>query len=388
VLPDLVDLHLPTDGDAAYDVLITDRITPNQVRYRSDSTLTLTAFDRPDATAELGVPDWPRFLARTAADSVSVSMLPFVARQPATMGAGTMVNTQLNSFPRAWTLHAKHRAGSVDVLAAQLLHRNLAVSFGVLLILGAAIGLIVRSSRQAQRLADRQMAFVANISHELRTPIAVMHAAGENLRDGLVADADESRTYGTLITQESQHLQNLVEGALTYAGVGLSDTLATDAPVNLPEIVDEAVFRLRGVTHASQRIACDLPADLPPLRGDAKALTTAVQNLIHNALKYGGPDVRVRIEARLRLHGSGDSLALTISDDGPGIPAHERSTIFEPFVRGHLATKLQMRGNGLGLSIVQRIVEAHQGTIHVESREAQGTRFQLTLPVWAAEEGA
>ncbi|MEM6646742.1 MAG: HAMP domain-containing sensor histidine kinase [Bacteroidota bacterium] len=387
VLPALVDAHFPAEGGTAYDVLITDRAAPHTARYQSHAALALSDFSTPDATAELGVPDWPLFLSRTVADSLSASMLPFMARQPALANANTEATARFNSFPRTWTLYAKHQSGSVDTIAARLLQRNLAVSVGVLAILGAAIGLIVRASQQAQQLADRQMAFVANVSHELRTPIAVMHAAGENLRDGLIVGADEARSYGTLITQESQNLQNLVEGALTYAGVGLSDPLATSAPVNLLDVIDDAVYRLRGVMQASQRIERDVPDAVPMVRGDAKALTAAVQNLIHNALKYGGPDVRVRLEVRVQLHSrsGGDRLLVTISDDGPGIPMQERATLFEPFVRGQLATKLKVRGNGLGLSIVKRVVDAHGGSIAVESGEPRGIGFQITLPVWVPE---
>ncbi|MEM1094641.1 MAG: HAMP domain-containing sensor histidine kinase [Bacteroidota bacterium] len=390
ILPRLVDTHFPAEAETTYDLLITDRAAPHALRYRSNDALTLAGFGLPDATAELGVPDWPLFLSRTVADSLSASMLPFMARQPALANVNTEATAQFNSFPRSWTLYAKHQSGSVETIAAQLLQRNLAVSFGVLVILGAAIGLIVRASQQAQHLADRQMAFVANVSHELRTPIAVMHAAGENLRDGLIVGAEEARAYGTLITQESQNLQNLVEGALTYAGVGLSDPLAAREPVNLLDVIDDAVYRLRGVMQESQRIERDVPDTVPMVRGDAKALTAAVQNLIHNALKYGGPDVRVRLDVRVQLHArSGhDRLLLTVSDDGPGIPLDERATLFEPFVRGQLAAKLKVRGNGLGLSIVRRVVEAHQGTISVEGREPRGVTFMIALPVLVPEADA
>ncbi|GAB5520018.1 MAG: hypothetical protein RhofKO_22690 [Rhodothermales bacterium] len=381
VLPRIVETYFPSSEATVFDIWVANRDALPEVRYRSDSTLTLTDFAQPDATAEIGVPDWLGFLRQTVADSMSVPMLPFLARRPGIRGTTPTDAETPNSFPRTWTLYAKHQAGSVDAIATQLMQRNLAVSFGVLVILGGAIGLIVRATRQAQELANRQLAFVANVSHELRTPIAVMHAAGENLRDGLVTDAEESRAYGTLITQESENLQTLVEGALTYAGVGQADSLAGIAPVQVTELVEDALFRLRGIRQASQRIERELPSGLPAVHGDAKALATALQNVIHNALKYGGPDVRVRIHAWQE----GNSIRIAVDDNGPGIPTQERKNIFTPFFRGQLATKLKIRGNGLGLSIVQRVVEAHHGTVLAEPLSPHGTSFQLTLPVHQQE---
>jgi two-component system phosphate regulon sensor histidine kinase PhoR len=114
---------------------------------------------------------------------------------------------------------------------------------------------------------------------------------------------------------------------------------------------------------------------------DRTALRSTIQNLISNALKYGGTDKWVRIEARLDPALGADKVTITVKDHGLGISSKDLPHIFEPFYRGAEAESLQIRGNGLGLSIVKGIIEAHGGRVRVESTEGRGSTFVIILPV-------
>jgi signal transduction histidine kinase len=124
----------------------------------------------------------------------------------------------------------------------------------------------------------------------------------------------------------------------------------------------------------------DIAPDLPNVLGDAGALRSAVQNLLANAVKYGGADRWVGVRAE-QGPGRRPEICITVSDHGAGIPPADLPHIFEPFYRGSDAVAGQVHGNGLGLSLVKRIVVAHGGRVAVSSRPNAGTTFTLTLPV-------
>jgi signal transduction histidine kinase len=278
----------------------------------------------------------------------------------------------------AWRVTATHRAGSLDAAVAQARRRNLLISSGILLLLGASVGFIVVSSRRAQRLAARQMEFVAGVSHELRTPLAVICSAAENLADGVVERQTQIQRYGTLIRDEGRRLGNMVEQVLEFAGAQSGRQVYELRPVSLREVVNDALTPHRQqLAEQNWQLETDLPEDLPLVRADAPALARAVQNLVSNAIKYGDAGRRLHIYAR-RIDGF---VALTVADQGRGIPADELRHIFEPFTRGREAVAEQIHGNGLGLSLVKHIVTAHGGRVEVTSEPNQGSAFTLYAPV-------
>jgi signal transduction histidine kinase len=281
--------------------------------------------------------------------------------------------------PGLWRLTATHRAGSLDAVVAAARRRNLTVSFGILLLLGASGGFLVTSARRAQRLAGRQIEFVAGVTHELRTPLAVIRAAGENLADGLIDRPADVRNYGALVRDEGRRLTEMVEQALLLAGAESGRQTTPRRPVDVGRLVQSALADWRAsVDGIRVRTDEDLAADLPPVLGDEGALTRVVRNLLDNALKYGGETPWVGV--RTRADDGGRGVALVIEDQGLGVPADERDHIFEPFFRGRDATARQIRGSGLGLSLVRRIVESHGGRIAVTGRDDGGSAFTVTFP--------
>jgi signal transduction histidine kinase len=266
--------------------------------------------------------------------------------------------------------------------------RNFALSSGILALLAIAIGLIVVSARRAQRLARQQLEFVAAVSHELRTPVSVIGAAAGNLADGLVDNAGRVKTYGATIQTEARRLGETVERVLQLAGIAAGSAAAARTALPVPSLVEEAVAATRhesaaaGVT-IEVDIADDLwhsptdPSGVQRVVGDPAALRSAIQNLISNAIKYGGDARWVRVGAKSLTH---KRTRITVEDRGIGIAHEDRKHIFEPFYRGRDAVSRQIQGSGLGLHLVQRIIEAHGGTVSVQSEPGKGSTFIIDLP--------
>lgn len=291
-----------------------------------------------------------------------------------------------------WTLSVQHRAGSLDAAVTQVRRRNLWISFGMLAVLAAGLLLVVRNARRAEQLAARQMDFLATVSHELRTPLAVIRSAAQNLSAGVIADAQQAQRYGTLIEHEGRRLTDMVEQVLDYAGLEGQRTVRAPRPVDVAAVVEEAAAACRPACEAA---GCRLEVDLghpdqpvPPVMGDEAALGRVVSNLMTNAAKHGADGRWIGVKVSCCTVDRGQEVHITVSDRGRGIDASEVSHIFEPFRRGRHAVDRQVHGNGLGLSLVKRIVDAHGGRVAVTSAPGQGATFAVYLPAASAGRAA
>ncbi|HTK29566.1 MAG TPA: HAMP domain-containing sensor histidine kinase [Vicinamibacterales bacterium] len=286
----------------------------------------------------------------------------------------------------AWTLLVRGKAGSLDALVARSRRRNLGISLGVLGLLAASVALIIGSAQRQRRLARQQMEFVAAVTHELRTPLAVIRSAGENLADGVVSDGAQVRQYGALVEAEGRRLTDMVERVMEYAGMSAGGSRRVSVPVDIGGVVAEAAG---GVAADARRCGVDVrvdagPGALPPVTGDPEALRSAVQNVIANAVKYSQPGSQVEIGAAA----GGRGVRVRVADRGIGIDPDELPHIFEPFFRGRRAVDAQVRGTGVGLSVVRGVVDAHGGDVFVESTAGRGTTVVIELPLSAAGSGA
>jgi signal transduction histidine kinase len=244
------------------------------------------------------------------------------------------------------------------------------------------VGLIVVSSRRAQNLARQQMEFVAAVSHELRTPVSVIGAAAGNLADGVVGDPQRVRKYGETIQGEARRLAETVERVLQLAGIAAGRAAAAQVPVSPSDLVHESIAACRHeIDSAGFNVEVAVADSLPNVGGDVTALKSALQNLISNAVKYGGDARWLRVSAKLDPGiGSRQQVIFAVEDRGLGIEAEDRKHIFEPFYRGREAVSQQIQGSGLGLNLVQRIAEAHGGHVAVTSEPGKGSTFTLSLP--------
>jgi signal transduction histidine kinase len=281
-----------------------------------------------------------------------------------------------------WLLMAKHRAGSLEAAVAAVRMRNLGISSGILLLLTAAVGLIVVSARRAQNLARQQMEFVAAVSHELRTPVAVIGAAAGNLADGVVGDPQRVRKYGETIQGEARRLGETVERVLQLAGIAAGRAAAARTPISPSDLIQESLSACRTeIDNAGINVEVSVSENLPNTAGDVTALKSALQNLISNAVKYGGNAQWMRVSAKLDPGiASRQQVLFIVEDRGLGIDAEDRHHIFEPFYRGREAVSRQIQGSGLGLNLVHRIAEAHGGSVTVTSEPGKGSTFTLALP--------
>jgi len=273
-----------------------------------------------------------------------------------------------------------HRAGSVDQVVAAARRRNLAVSAGILALLAASVVLVVASAQRARRLADRQLEFVAGVSHELRTPVAVICSAGENLADGVVEDRDTVRQYGRVVRDEGRRLAEMVEQVLDFAGTYSGRRGYRFEDVDVMALVEESLGALgQTVREGGVEMETRVEPGLPPLRADRGALRRALVNLLQNAVKFGGDGRWVGLRAESGAAGRRE-VRITVEDRGLGIPPAEQRRLFEPFFRGEEALSRQIRGSGLGLSLVKRIVDAHGGAVEISTSPGRGSAFTLVLP--------
>ncbi len=287
-----------------------------------------------------------------------------------------------NASEGRWRLVIKHRSGSLEAAVTSVRRRNMAISFGILVLLGISMGFILMSTRRAQRLATQQMEFVAGVSHELRTPLAVICSAAENLADGVVENPDQTRRYGGLIRDEGRRLTDMVEQVLEFAGAQSGRKTYQLRPLPVAAIVEDALHACRqSILNGGFEIENENAEDLPYVLADMPALSRAIQNLVNNAVKYCGDSRWIGIKAQKTGSPGREEIAISVSDRGIGIPVSEQAQIFDPFYRGKEVVSAQIHGNGLGLSLVRHIVESHGGRVTVVSRINEGTTFTIYLPI-------
>jgi two-component system sensor histidine kinase SenX3 len=329
------------------------------------------------------------------ADNVVVSMIERETEQRRAGGTARVI-TRSGQFDTRWVLMAKHRSGSLESAVAGVRTRNLIVSSSILLLLTVVIGLIAVSARRSQNLARQQMEFVAAVSHELRTPVSVIGAAAGNLADGVVGDPQRVRKYGETIQGEARRLGETVERVLQLAGIAAGHAAAAQTPIAPADLVHESIKACRPeIDAAGFNVEVAIADDLPNIIGDMPSLRSALQNLISNAVKYGGEARWLRVSvvpgyvaanrghlvAQLRhYHDSGNPVTFVVEDRGLGIDPEDRKHIFEPFYRGREAVSQQIQGSGLGLNLVMRIALAHGGRVTASSEPGKGSTFALTLP--------
>jgi signal transduction histidine kinase len=260
--------------------------------------------------------------------------------------------------------------------------QNLAISAAILVLILATVAALVRFSRRAEQLAETQMNFVANVSHELRTPLTVIRTAAFNLRNELARKPEHVERYGKLIHDESAKLTNLVEQILRFASAGAGHVIRSREPIALETLLDETLCSSEVALHGPGLIVeKQLESDLPLVLADKLAMKHAFQNLVDNALKYGTDKNRwIGISASAVYDENGPAVEVRVADHGSGIPQEEQDLIFDPFFRGQRALKDQVHGTGLGLNLVKKIVEAHGGTIRVNSQPSTGTEFVVRIP--------
>jgi two-component system phosphate regulon sensor histidine kinase PhoR len=277
---------------------------------------------------------------------------------------------------REWTVHVRSLPDRTLVAAlegAGRLFVLITVAAGASLL---ALVLTVRADRASASLASMKSDFVAAVTHELKTPVALIRLVGDTLANGRYTSPKTVQEYAGLLSVEASRLGSSIDNLLTYARY--SQARAADSTelvdVEAADLVEDALQGFRPTLATLEfELIVDLPHDLPQVCVDRPAVIQALENIIDNAIKYSGATRRLAVSGRA----AGQVLTLTVKDSGFGICREDRARMFERFYRGR---NVSTSGSGLGLPIAKRIVESHGGRIVVRSEAGVGTEVDVTLP--------
>lgn len=236
-----------------------------------------------------------------------------------------------------------------------------------------------RDTTELTRVADMRKDFVANVSHELKTPLAAIRGYAETLRDGALDEPATARRFTERIVSQCRRLQELLEDLLTLSRLeGVAPALERE-PVALGAVVHRAVELISAAAREKRvEILVETGEEpLPPVLGDPDGLERLVLNLLDNAIKYNRPQGHIT----LRLFRTGDEAVLEVIDTGIGIPPESIPRLFERFYRVDKGRAREEGGTGLGLAIVKHVAQTHGGQVEVESRAGQGSTFRVKLPL-------
>ncbi|MBS1251910.1 MAG: Alkaline phosphatase synthesis sensor protein PhoR [Anaerolineales bacterium] len=233
-------------------------------------------------------------------------------------------------------------------------------------------------AQEVDRAHRMQRDFVANVSHDLKTPLTSIQGFAQALLDGTAEDSESRRRAAQVIYEEADRMRRLVQVLLELAKLESGQIKLARESIDLGAILKEAMERALPLAE-TREISVNLraPASLPAIRGDAHRLSQVFNNLLDNAVAYTPAGGSVEITAAPTSEGT---LEIVVSDTGRGIPSEDLPRIFERFYQADKA-RADRRGTGLGLSIVQEIVAAHGGRVTAASQPDQGTRFTVTLPI-------
>lgn len=295
------------------------------------------------------------------------------------VGAAILVVGLVGSYfvARSITVPLRRLSRGVDAVAAGRYGEQVAATANDEVgHLANAFNAMSHSLADNQRLRRR---LLADIAHELRTPLTIIQGNLEGMLEGVVARDDvqlaslheEAAQLGRLIT-------DLRDLSLAEAGQLVLDL----RPLDAAQLIGRAVGMLQPLAEEKQiRLLEDCATSLPPLHGDAGRLNQVLYNLLTNALRYSPPGGTVTVCAALVEDGAQTLLEIAVHDEGPGVAAADQPYVFEHFYRADQARERQSGGSGLGLAIARRLVEGHRGTIGVDSRPGEGSRFWLRLPL-------
>jgi signal transduction histidine kinase len=232
------------------------------------------------------------------------------------------------------------------------------------------------------KLAQAKSTFVSNVSHELKTPLALIRLFAETLELGRVKNAEKAREYYRIINQESRRLTRLINNILDFARIEEGRKEYRFAATDVAEVVEEVLKSYEyQIARAGFDLRTEIAPELPSVMLDRDAISQAALNLLNNAVKYSTEVKRITVRVTARE----DGVAIEVADCGVGIPPAEQEKIFEKFYRVGAGLTHDTKGSGLGLALVKHIVEAHRGRITVESAPGKGSKFTILLPAAAPD---
>ncbi len=285
-----------------------------------------------------------------------------------------------------WTIGLTGRHATPAKVAKKNFLVNLGLSAALATALLGGLMLALRTASREMKLSEMKNDFVSNVSHELRTPLASIRVFGEFLRLGRVDNPEKVREYGDYIENESRRLTQLINNILDFASIESGRKTYRFERCDVREVVCQTLktFEVRLRQDGFNIVVEGADTPLPPARIDAGAIAQSLSNLLDNAVKYS----KDRKDIQVFLRRDGDLIVISVQDHGVGIPRDEQQKIFDRFHRIGTGLVHDVKGSGLGLSIVRHIVEAHGGKVTVESRPGEGSVFSIHLPIETLESSA
>lgn len=239
---------------------------------------------------------------------------------------------------------------------------------------------IIRDISREDSLSRMKTDFIANVSHEIKTPIATIRALAENLNEGWILQPAKQQSYFRLISREAERLSYLVENILDFSRIEARKKIYRKEMVDPGDHLLKVIKRFR-LIHEGENIllTTNISRDLPKIKISPEGVEQAVLNLLDNAAKYSGRQKQIDLSA---MH-TNRQLDISVSDKGMGIPPDEQKKIFEKFYRVDLNKGQKVPGSGIGLSLVREVAEMHNGHVDVKSEPGKGSTFSLIIPVEA-----
>ena len=248
-----------------------------------------------------------------------------------------------------------------------------------------AMWFLMRVARHEVALAKLKSNFVADVSHELKTPLALIRMFGETLQSGRVASEEKRQEYYEVITREATRLTNLINNILDFASIEAGNRQYTLTPVDIGGVVRQTYHTYSPqLDGAGFEHYLSIAEDLPLVDADSDAISQAVLNLINNAQKYSEDERHIVIDVTADTRRGRRGVVISIHDRGIGIRPDDRARLVEGFFRASDSRVRERTGSGLGLSLVRHIVQAHGGFLNVESRLVKGSTFRIFLPASAS----
>lgn len=238
--------------------------------------------------------------------------------------------------------------------------------------------LVLQDVTEQERLDKMRKEFVANVSHELRTPLTTIKSYAETLLDGALDSRDIAVNFLNVINSESERMTRLVKDLLQLSKLDYDKVEWNMKEINLPDIIKECVFKMEiAAKQKDQDLTYEIKEEVLGIVGDKDRIEQVIINILSNAIKYTPENGSISVTAAKT---EDNKVEVRIADTGMGIPKEDIPRLFERFYRVDKARSRMMGGTGLGLSIAKNIVEAHNGTIRIESEYGQGTVVIIDFP--------
>ena len=275
-------------------------------------------------------------------------------------------------------LAIKYQGTTIADIGSRFLRYNYIVLAALSVLMVGGIWLTYRNVSREMNLARLKSDFVANVSHELRTPLALIRLYAETLELGRLTAKEKYQEYFRIIREESERLTALINNILDFSRIEAGRKEYEFKETDLAELVRSTLDSYRfQIEQNGFTFEENISVDIPPVTVDREAIARSLLNLVNNALKYSKDQKYIAVS----LHRTNGQVNLEVRDHGIGIPPNEQEKIFEKFYRCGDPLVHNIKGSGLGLSLVRHIARAHGGEVLVESTPEKGSKFTIALPL-------